>query len=88
MPALAEVLEPVPTTARSFPGIKCEAFEVYVDSPPATGNCYLFTSTKGSFTDLGAPPARLPPAQAQHCAALRGVRTCASLVDQHWCISH
>ena len=35
-----------------FPGIKCEAFEVYVDSPPSTGNCYLFTSMKGPFTPL------------------------------------
>ena len=36
-----------------FPGVKCVAFEVYVDSPPAFGNCYLFTSMKGTFTVLG-----------------------------------
>jgi hypothetical protein len=28
-----------------YPGIKCVAFEVYVDSPPNFGNCYLFTAS-------------------------------------------
>ena len=36
-----------------FPGIKCVAFEVYVSTPPDTGNCYTFTSMKGAFTVLG-----------------------------------
>lgn len=36
-----------------YPGIKCLAFEVYVDTPPVSGNCYLFTSLKGPFTALG-----------------------------------
>eukprot|EP01043_Picozoa_sp_COSAG02_P044045 COSAG02_NODE_3890_length_6075_cov_3.820448_7_plen_355_part_00 len=36
-----------------FPGIKCVAFEVYVNTPPGTGNCYTFTSTTGTFTVLG-----------------------------------
>jgi hypothetical protein len=26
---------------------------VYVDTPPVSGNCYLFTSLKGPFTKLG-----------------------------------
>ena len=36
-----------------FPGIKCVAFEVYVNTPPDTGNCYTFTSMAGAFTVLG-----------------------------------
>ena len=33
-----------------FPGIQCVAFEVALDDPPDSGNCYTFTSMKGAFT--------------------------------------
>jgi len=39
-------------TPPGYPGVKCVAFEVYINTPPDTGNCYTFTSTAGTFTAL------------------------------------